>query len=555
MAKAKHREAPGSRVASKSSPRLKRYFAKRDLRSSGEPGGAAGRAESSDLRYVIQKHDATRLHYDFRLEMDGVLRSWAVPKGLPEKVGAKSLAVEVEDHPLDYGDFEGVIPDGNYGAGTVMLWDRGTYVIEGATPGEAYRNGKLHVRLAGEKCRGAWTLIRMNGKEGERNDWLVIKNSESDGSSGIVAAGRDVSVKTGRTLEEIASSRPSKEPKPRGTPTSAKPKSGLSSKGSARLTSAVVKEPQASPSYVEPMKALGGQVVGDEWLLEIKYDGFRALAIIHEGRAELWSRNEKPLSADCPEIVSAASKLKCRSAVVDGEIVALDPKGRPAFQLLQNRGAARTRPPIHFFAFDLLHLDGLSYLDVPIEQRKETLRELLIGAPDALRFSPVFEVEPAELLEQARKQGLEGIVAKRRGSLYEPGRRSGTWLKQRISRDQEFVIGGYTAPQGGRSHFGALLVGYYDDGTLKFAGKVGTGFNAEGLAKLHRQFAPLLRKERPFSGPTIKGVKGVTWLEPKLVCQVKFSEWTRDGLLRQPVFLGLRPDKEPDEVVRETSSA
>lgn len=315
------------------------------------------------------------------------------------------------------------------------------------------------------------------------------------------------------------------------------------------------------------MKALGvTEVSGDDWLLEIKYDGFRALGVINDGEVELWSRNHKSLNDRFPEIIEGLQKLKCANAIVDGEVAALDEEGRPTFQLLQNRDSAEgAEAPLLYYVFDLLHLDGTSLVGEPIEKRKAALNKFLKRAPDCIRISPTFEEEPHVLLDEVRRQGLEGIIGKRRGSIYEPGRRSGTWVKKRIALDQEFVIGGYTPPQGGRTHFGALLVGYYDKDKLLYAGKVGTGFNAKRLAELHAIFAkfrsptnpfdnlPMPRKPRFGTGATAAALRDVIWLKPELVCQVKFSEWTREGILRQPVFLGLREDKRARDVVREIS--
>jgi bifunctional non-homologous end joining protein LigD len=338
----------------------------------------------------------------------------------------------------------------------------------------------------------------------------------------------------------------------------------------ARKEAASVRRKPASNSpaaYVEPMKALGvAGISGDEWLLEIKYDGFRTLAVLNEGEVELWSRNHKSLLDRFPELVPALKKLKCGNAVVDGEVAALDPEGRPTFQLLQARASGEAADaPLVYYVFDLLHLDGESLISKPIEERRAALTKLVARAPALIRLSPVFDEEPDVLLEAVRKQGLEGIIGKRRGSPYEIGRRSGAWVKKRISLDQEFVIGGYTPPQGGRTHFGALLVGYHEKGKLLYAGKVGTGFNARLLAQLHARFESLRTADCPFdnlpmprrpqfgTGATAAALRDVTWLEPKLVCQVKFSEWTREGILRQPVFLGLREDKKAGEVVREIS--
>lgn len=320
--------------------------------------------------------------------------------------------------------------------------------------------------------------------------------------------------------------------------------------------------------FVEPMKALAVTTLPEgTWRTEIKFDGYRALAIVRGEKIELWSRNEKPLTADYPEVVEALRAVRCESAVLDGEIVALDAEGRSRFQLLQQRSMTGARPPIHFYVFDLIQLNGESWINSPIEERRSALEKLLGRKKDVLRLSPVFETEPAVVLEEARRQGLEGIVMKEAGSRYEPGRRSGAWLKHRLSNEQEFVIGGYTPPRGGRSYFGAILVGYYDAaGKLQYAGKVGAGFNGEWLATLFREFQKRRVEEPPFVnlprgrsrwgvGMTAAVMRTVGWVRPELVCQIKFSEWTEDGSLRQPVFLGLRRDKPAKDVVREAGPA
>ncbi|MEO6569618.1 MAG: non-homologous end-joining DNA ligase [Opitutaceae bacterium] len=313
------------------------------------------------------------------------------------------------------------------------------------------------------------------------------------------------------------------------------------------------------------MKALAtAQVPTGVWRTEIKFDGYRALAILDNGKIELWSRNEKSLTSDYPEVAAALRAVRCESAVLDGEIVALDREGRSRFQLLQQRGLANDRPPIHFYVFDLLQLNGKSWMNAPIEERRDALEKLLTRQKNVIRLSPVFETEPAVVLAEARRQGLEGIVVKMSGSIYEPGRRSGAWLKHRLSNEQEFVIGGYTPPQGGRRYFGALLVGYYENGKLQYAGKVGAGFNGALLASLHREFEKRRSDTSPFenlprgrsrwgAGMTAAVMKTVSWIRPELVCQVRFSEWTEEGSLRQPVFLGLRQDKPARDVVRETA--
>jgi bifunctional non-homologous end joining protein LigD len=320
----------------------------------------------------------------------------------------------------------------------------------------------------------------------------------------------------------------------------------------------------APAKFIPPMKALNsGQVPTGTWDCEIKFDGYRAIAILNQGKAELWSRNHKPMSGDYPEIVAALRGLKCRNAVLDGEIVALDGAGRSKFQLLQNQGLAKAKPAIAYVIFDLLHRDGRSLLALPLTGRRQQLEALTRRPPPPLRISPVFQAEPAALLAAARQQGLEGVIAKRPDSPYEPDRRSGAWVKCKLLAEQEFVIGGFTAPQHSRQHFGAILVGYYQRKKLLYAGKVGTGFDQASLSSLHAKFMRLRRPSCPFENLPMEGkprfgegmgrsaMAKVTWLRPNLVAQIRFAEWTRDGLLRQPVFLGLRRDQPAADVSRE----
>ena len=323
----------------------------------------------------------------------------------------------------------------------------------------------------------------------------------------------------------------------------------------------------AAATYLPPMKALGVTAVPiGVWRCEIKFDGYRAVALLNRGRAELWSRNRTEMSADYPEIVAALEKLPCDSAVLDGEIVALDAEGRSRFQLLQGREIGE-RPPILFYVFDVMQRDGRSLLDHPIEARRQELEALLKKAVKPVQLSPLFAVEPAELMEAARQQRLEGIIAKRPGSLYEPDRRSGAWVKCKVVLEQEFVIGGFSEPRNSREHFGAILIGYYEAGKLLYAGKVGTGFNRELLRSLHALFLarrtetcpfanlPMPRRPRFGQGMTRSEMRKVTWIRPELVAQIKFGEWTEDRILRQPVFLGLRKDKRAGEVRREPTTA
>lgn len=331
--------------------------------------------------------------------------------------------------------------------------------------------------------------------------------------------------------------------------------------------------PQRAPisapaEYLEPMKALGvTEVPAGRWHCEIKYDGYRALAILNRGKAELWSRNRKPMTDDYPEIVSALKNVRCKNAILDGEIVALDSGGRSRFQLLQGREIDGADAPLVYYIFDLVNHDGKSLVSLPLEDRRKRLATLLNKTKNPLQLSSSFDVEPAELMKAARKQGLEGIIAKRAGSLYEPGRRSGAWLKCKILGEQEFVIGGFSPPQNSRQYFGAILIGYYQDDQFLYAGKVGTGFNHRLLETLHANFLKRVRATCPFAnlplnhksrfgtGMPLSEMKKMTWLKPQLVAQIKFAEWTHDGLLRQPVFLGLRKDKAAREVRREAGPA
>lgn len=579
----RRKKAPPARGAG---GRLRRYLQKRDLTVSGEPAGGPSAPSSKAIpRFVIQKHDATRLHYDFRLEMDGVYRSWAVPKGLPTTPGDRALAVEVEDHPLEYGTFEGVIPAGNYGAGAVMLWDRGHYTVAGVSPALAYREGKIHLALSGEKSVGEWTLVRMHGRPGDKHtNWLLIKNSAPTHRAKMTGSDRELSVLSGRTLDEIAAGTERPASHARRTANSDVGGGASSPRGRRRAQAKVggtrraprkrgegtrpkKKKPVATnlapAKFIPVMKALlVDKVPAGRWRLEIKLDGFRAVAVINHGEVELWSRNRKPLTDHYPEVIEALKGIPCANAVIDGEIVALDAQGRSRFQLLQNRGAG-PRPRIVYYVFDLLHHDGRSLIASPIEERQLALEVLVGKGSDALRFSPVFEIEPDALMGEVRKKGLEGIIAKAPGSKYEPDRRSGAWLKCKIHGQQEFVIGGFTPPKNSRPYFGALLIGYYRDGELLYAGKVGSGFDRNKLAALHREFTrrkipscpftnlPSPRKPRFGTGMTASVMKEVTWVRPELVAEVQFTEWTADGSLRHPVFLGLRDDKRAKDVVRE----
>lgn len=470
------------------------YRRKRNFKSTPEPRGARRRPARTALSYFIQKHAASRLHYDLRLELDGVLKSWAVPKGPSLDPGERRLAVRVEDHPLEYGTFEGEIPRGEYGAGTVRLWDRGEWIPEG-DPREAYRKGHLRFRLEGRKLRGAWTLVAMGGAAGEDGkNWLLIK--AKDEAARALAAG-DVQV---------------------------------------QLATLAAKAP-----------------VGTGWVHEIKLDGYRILAEVSGGKAVLRSRRGNDWTRRFRAAASALEALPARTALLDGEIVLFDEKGRSDFQRLQNALGEGGADRAVYCAFDLLFLDGRDLRDLPLKDRKAALKTLLEKASPRLRYvEHIAGTGADEVLKQACALGLEGIICKREDAPYRSGR-TDDWLKVKCLREQEFVIGGFTEPAGSRAAFGALVLGVHDDGGgLRYAGRVGTGFTQGSLREIRRKLLPLETGRAAFSKPpTGADARGVHWVRPELVAQVAFSEWTKDGVLRQPSFKGLREDKPASVVTRE----
>jgi bifunctional non-homologous end joining protein LigD len=517
---------------------LREYIRKRDFTRTREPEGGKKSGRGKALRFVIQKHAASRLHYDFRLELGSVLKSWAVPKGIPLKQGEKRLAVEVEDHPLGYANFEGIIPKGDYGGGTVMLWDTGKYISLGGDPAHDLKKGKLHFALKGRKLAGEWTLVRF--KHGGDNQWLLMK-SGSDAKP-VSKKRDDESALSKRSMERIAKD------------------------GDAKWHSGHAEKTPPALKFVEPMKAkfVATPPRGKEWIYELKFDGYRAIAIKNGSKVELLSRSNKDLSARFPDVIDSVASLKPDGLMLDGEIVALDEEGRSSFQLLQGLEMGTVRPPIIYYVFDVLYENGESLQDLPFTKRRARLQKIL-GAKGRglIRISGEIHGDPHRLLEETGKHGLEGIVGKKSDSIYEAGRRSGAWIKLKSVNEQEFVIGGWTPPKGTRSHFGALLIGYFAKGNLHFAGKVGTGFDGTSLASLFKTLKPLQQPVSPFTNLPEKTpgrwggnitpaeMKRCKWVKPELVCQIKFAEWTRDGKLRQPVFLGLRDDKAAHKVVRE----
>jgi bifunctional non-homologous end joining protein LigD len=559
---------------------LAEYKKKRNFAVTAEPSGKPlPKLVKGASRFVIQKHEASRLHYDFRLEMDGVLKSWAVPKGLPWEKGEKHLAVEVEDHPVEYATFEGIIPQGQYGGGTVMVWDRGNYHVYGEDPAKALRDGRLHLVMDGEKAKGEWSLIRTR-MEGGKTQWLLLKSGT--GIKPISKKRDDQSVKTGRTMAQIAAQKDAewqsnreedKKPTLKSRiKTALKKKDDRREKSESSAKSSLPKKalgklPAAKPRFVDPMKPrlLDAPPAGGDWSYELKFDGIRACAIKNDSKVSLISRNGNELGARYSEVAEAVKNLPVDECVIDGEVVALDAEGRSSFQLLQGLEMEARKSPVCFYVFDLLQLSGRSLVGLPLTARKQLLAQLCDGVGDPIRFSGEIGGDATALLGEVKRRGLEGLIGKQRVSVYEPGMRSGAWIKLKCLIEQEFVIGGFTPPQGARQHFGAVLVGYSEKKKFLFAGKVGTGFDTKSLAALHKKLKSEKRDDCPFADlPSKQGgqwVQGITpammrkieWVNPVFVCQVRFAEWTRDGKLRQPVFLGLRDDKKPGDVVRETA--
>ncbi|HZT87452.1 MAG TPA: DNA ligase D [Stellaceae bacterium] len=536
---------------------LEEYQRKRDFRLTPEPAGGrvAPKRKAAALAFVIQKHRARRLHYDFRLELDGVLKSWAVPKGPSLDPGEKRLAVHVEDHPIEYGGFEGVIPEGQYGGGTVLLWDRGTWQPLDGDPDEAYRKGTLKFALHGEKLHGNWVLVRMGGraaKEAHEN-WLLIKERDEaaqPGSGSAVVDDNPESVDTGRTMDAIAADRDrvweSNRAPEESAPAPKKRNAAKRAGGGSALAKAALPE-----NFTPQLATLAERVPdGDDWLHEIKYDGYRLLARIERGEVRLLTRNGLDWTAKFPAVARAFAELPVGSALIDGELVYLTPEGRTNFALLQDQIASGQTGGLNFMAFDLLHHDGQDLTGTVLEERKDALAELI--PPDAqgqLRYSDHQQGSGSAFFREVCKFGLEGIVSKRRDRPYRAGR-SRDWLKIKCVNREEFVVVGFTEPDGQRLGFGALLLAYYDaNGALHYAGRVGTGFNTTQLLTMRRQFQALERRKPPVTLPKGISAKDTHWLEPRLVAEVQFSNWTADRIVRHATFLGLREDKPAEEVV------
>jgi bifunctional non-homologous end joining protein LigD len=604
---------------------LEEYKRKRRFESTPEPPPKV--EAKTGHRFVVQEHDATRLHYDFRLEMEGVLKSWAVPKGPSLDPADKRLAMQVEDHPVSYFDFEGIIPEGNYGAGTVMVWDVGTWqplspvavqgkYLPGTEPEAAamLAKGDLKFRLKGKKLNGDFALVKMKGRRpgSKGNEWLLIKKHDQYVVEGYDIDAYDESVLSKRSLAEIAGDAGSAEwrSRPAGggklkaawladavakldkknlakntttkkklttedteehrvkqtEPTQSEPKNYPESSVPPvvnALTSATatpVKRPM--PTTIHPMLAtsVDEPFDGAEWLFEIKWDGYRAVAFIEDGKLRLVSRNQNELTQRFPELKDLPKSVKAKTAILDGEVVALDEEGRASFSLMQQRTGFRpggkraptkADVPVLYYAFDLLYLDGYDLRKLPLEDRKKKLASLLITG-DSLRYSDHYEKQGKALFEMARAKGLEGILAKKRDSIYVE-RRTTDWLKIKITHRLECVIGGYTEPEGSRAHFGSIVLGLYDkQGRLIHVGQAGSGFDQKSLDEVWKLLKKRETRKNPFHGE-VEALRKVYWVKPELVAEIEYAEWTggtsagSSPKLRAPVFLGLRDDKDPKD--------
>ncbi|CRM43032.1 DNA ligase D [Pseudomonas sp. 44 R 15] len=519
---------------------LGEYNRKRDFEITAEPAGEspAGKRNASALSFVIQKHAARNLHYDFRLELDGVLLSWAVPKGPSLDPSQKRLAVHVEDHPLSYGGFEGSIPAGQYGAGDVIVWDRGIWQPHD-DPHKAYAAGKLKFGLVGEKLTGDWTLVRTRLKgSGDKEQWLLIK--EKDQQARPSAEYDIVAAQPASVLSDAVVGKPKAK-----TNTPAKPKAAP--KASTRKAATAVPE-----AFSPQLATLVDRAPEGDWHYEIKFDGYRILTRILKGEVRLFTRNGHDWTERLPRQAKALQALKLKDSWLDGEVVSLNDDGLPDFQALQNAFDIGRSLDIVYYLFDAPFLDGRDQREEPLESRRAALESALSASKSKLlRFSEAFAADHRDIFKSACDLALEGVIGKRAGSPYVSSR-SADWIKLKCRLRQEFVIVGYTRPQGSRTGFGALLLAVNDDAGLVYAGRVGTGFDQASLKAIYAQLTPLERTDSPLQKPlTSAQARGVHWVEPRLVGEVQFAQWTREGLVRQAAFVGMRTDKPAEQIIHE----
>jgi bifunctional non-homologous end joining protein LigD len=539
---------------------LTKYRHKRSAARTPEPFGreASGTTPTTGGTFVVQKHAARRLHYDFRLEMEGVLRSWAVPKGPSMNPADKHLAVAVEDHPLEYGDFEGVIPPGNYGAGSVIVWDRGVYDVldPSGDAADAVRNGKIDINLHGFKLNGAFTLVRTGGRRNadtkDKQNWLLIKKRDQYATTENVFEAHPRSVLSGLTLEELADA-PAAERR-------------VADKLADKHLPELGNKLKHSDFPLTLAKSTDEPFDNDKWLFEIKYDGVRVLAIREGENTHLYARKGTEITNRYPEVVLALNSIALDRFVLDGEIVALDERGRPSFQLLQRRmhvndarqiARLSVAVPASYYVFDLLGFDRFDTRTLPLEERKRLLSEL-IHSEGPVRYCDHVVARGKDFYAAISEHELEGVVAKLRESPYR-GTRTGDWLKIKRPLTKQFVIGGYSNPDGTRTHFGALLLGQYEsDGRLRYTDKVGTGFTQDKLRKIHAMLEGRAQSESPFRKPVAgepTPEKNAHFVRPELVCNVRFTEWTDAGGIRQPSFLGMADDADPRDCIYEGPGA